>query len=837
MLKGLNNSLSWVDDILAYAKDGKSFVIALREILQRCRDYGIFLSAKKCKLWLTEATWLGRTVSERGISFTEDQLSALRDMSKPLTAADLQQFLCGAQWFRSTIPNYAAIFQPLQNLLKDLTREVKSSKKVQLRKISLKGRWLPDHDTAYSDAKKALENSVTISYLQPGGTVSLFTDASSVAWGVIVTQVMSWNHTQSIAEQDHRLLGVASGVFAGKDLLRDIKEKEGYAINQAVLLFSYILERPEGFHLYTDHYNLTFLMNPTQFIATMNKNTMEKIARWCARLFSLKFTMHAIPGDENVWADMLSRWGAQLINADSQLLATLTTDKFFPENSKGYKSFHSLHLFTEETEMQFPSAEFVKSKQSDNELSATLDGAEYDNNSGLYMVGTRIWIPDDAMEIQICICIVAHCAGAGHLRYELTFENISKFYYWCSMREVIKKFCKSCLQCQLFNGNKMILRPYGEQLKATRCNEILQMDFLYIKEHEYVLVLMDRFSGFCKLSFETEATADAALRAILKWNALFGIASIWLTDNGSHFKNELMQKAASMFLTVHHFTAPYCPWSNGSVERVNRSILNILRKLMSEFRTTPSEWNIYLPIINRVLNERSHSTRGNYSPREIFTGQVPRTAVEIIYEQSVGCITLSSTKINSIQDYVEDLQQRLAELHMVVDDAQQAEVSKRVNSKLLLPIFEKGSYVLIATVVEHLPSKLKARWNGPYQIIDAVSTHVYCVQHCYLAENEQLVHIARMKLFIGTVIPNSTTCITQSAYDSSTYTYEKFVDIDNNERGLVLLVKWLGFQDNENTWETLSSCYDHNPELVKQFIMSLPPTPKKKQAILWLNKK
>jgi hypothetical protein len=36
--------------------------------------------------------------------------------------------------------------------------------------------------------------------------------------------------------------------------------------------------------------------------------------------------------------------------------------------------------------------------------------------------------------------------------------------------------------------------------------------------------------------------------------------------------------------------------------------------------------------------------------------------------------------------------------------------------------------------------------------------------------------------------------------------------------------KWLGFQDIDNAWETLTSCFDHNPIMVKIYIKSSPPS-------------
>ena len=47
--------------------------------------------------------------------------------------------------------------------------------------------------------------------------------------------------------------------------------------------------------------------------------------------------------------------------------------------------------------------------------------------------------------------------------------------------------------------------------------------------------------------------------------------------------------------TKHHFTTAYSRKSNGTVERVNREIMQVLRSLVSEFKISWNEWASLLP--------------------------------------------------------------------------------------------------------------------------------------------------------------------------------------------------------------------------------------------------
>ena len=71
-----------------------------------------------------------------------------------------------------------------------------------------------------------------------------------------------------------------------------------------------------------------------------------------------------------------------------------------------------------------------------------------------------------------------------------------------------------------------------------------------------------------------------------KWYARYGIVTHFISDQGTHFMNSLLTELRQFWGATHHFTQEYCPWANGTIERVNRDILNIYRKLLNEFKLT-----------------------------------------------------------------------------------------------------------------------------------------------------------------------------------------------------------------------------------------------------------
>jgi transposase InsO family protein len=105
-------------------------------------------------------------------------------------------------------------------------------------------------------------------------------------------------------------------------------------------------------------------------------------------------------------------------------------------------------------------------------------------------------------------------------------------------------------------GDK-VPRPLGTQLLATKPNEILHFDFLYIElsrdgKYQYLLLLKDDLSRYLWLVLCRTADAAANVDALMRWFAVFGVVLLWVSDRGSHFKNELVQRVQKELKAKHH---------------------------------------------------------------------------------------------------------------------------------------------------------------------------------------------------------------------------------------------------------------------------------------------
>ncbi len=73
-----------------------------------------------------------------------------------------------------------------------------------------------------------------------------------------------------------------------------------------MFLLSGSFRRPKGFRIYTDHQNLRFIYGTYR---TQKINVMCRYERWAIKLLKFRYTIEHVPGERNLWADLLSRWG------------------------------------------------------------------------------------------------------------------------------------------------------------------------------------------------------------------------------------------------------------------------------------------------------------------------------------------------------------------------------------------------------------------------------------------------------------------------------------------------------------------------------------------------
>lgn len=129
VLRGLDFSLNFSDDILVFSSDSTQHKSHLKQLFGRLAQYGVLINTSKCVFGQTEVKFLGYSVSAKGVQPLQDKVLAIVYFSIPKTIKELGRFLRMINFYRRFIPEASLLQAPLNELL--VEPKTKGSQSVQ----------------------------------------------------------------------------------------------------------------------------------------------------------------------------------------------------------------------------------------------------------------------------------------------------------------------------------------------------------------------------------------------------------------------------------------------------------------------------------------------------------------------------------------------------------------------------------------------------------------------------------------------------------------------------------------------------------------------------------
>uniref|UniRef100_A0A8C5C6I6 Gypsy retrotransposon integrase-like protein 1 n=1 Tax=Gadus morhua TaxID=8049 RepID=A0A8C5C6I6_GADMO len=344
-----------------------------------------------------------------------------------------------------------------------------------------------------------------------------------------------------------------------------------------------------------------------------------------------------------------------------------------------------------------------------------------------------------------------HLLGA-HLGMDKTRERVLARFYWPGVKRDVERHCQGCPECQRVAPRANARHPLIPMPIIETPFERLALDIVgplpkTSRGHRYILVVdltlvVDYATRYPEALPLRAATAKAVARELMLLFSRVGIAKEVLTDQGSCFMSRVMKEVLSLLQVKQLRTSVYHPQTDGLVERFNKTLKQMLKKVM---QADGKNWDQLLPHVLFAVREVPQASTG-FSPFELLYGRRPHGILDITKEAWESQPSPHRTTV----DHVEQVRDRMARVWPIVrghlQQAQQAQA--RVYNRGAQPrTFQPGELVLV--LVPTAECRFLAKWQGPYEVVERVGEVNYRVRQPGRRKPTQLYHINLLKQWRG----------------------------------------------------------------------------------------
>ena len=764
--------LIYLDDIIVFGKNHNQHIQRLAEVMDKLQQAGLKLKPSKCQFFQKSLLFLGHMVSEQGITTDPAKIEALKSWPNPKSVKDVRSFLGFCSYYRRYVPHFADISAPLC----ELTQKNKQFC------------WDHQCQDAFNRLKQQLVDSPILAYPLDDELYILDTDASEFGIGAVLTQLQPpseafLNKTEKLKTPMERKTGKEERVisFSSRTLS---KAERNYCVTRkellAVITFikqyrHFLLGRK--FLIRTDH-------RPLQWVFKLQDPTGQ-IARWQETLASYDFDLIYRPGQQHGNADGMSR--RPYDETKDHGIPCGNCKKCSKQNEKeivnmvqtrnqGTKPKHQAHENQHSNWFSSYTQEDLKESQENDPVIAPFiiwkeqqkrpDATQMIKHSP----ATRnLWLQWDSLilkegvlykqgmnekELRLILpsklwkeaMQAAHdniCSG--HLGETKTYKKLVTRFYWYQMKERIKDYISCCEICGRNKKSKQKNKAPHSSIPVSAAMDCISTDLFgplpeSKKGNKYILLLTDLYTKWIELIPIPDATAETcATKIINEFIGRFGCPITIHSDQGRNYESELFQQMCKLLEIRKTRSSPRHPQSNGIVERLNQTMVMMIRAYL---KGRPTSWDENLGIIAGAYRASTHETTG-YTPNKLMLGRENRMPIDVIYplpkkecQQSYG-------------EYVTNLQKEISTANDILRQKAHKTFQRKQDNDDLKPHFKpfnKGDlvYLLNESRTVGKNPKLQCPFEGPYIIIEKKNDLNYVIQISSRGQ-KKLVHYEELK--------------------------------------------------------------------------------------------
>ncbi|ROT71890.1 hypothetical protein C7M84_009774 [Penaeus vannamei] len=324
----------------------------------------------------------------------------------------------------------------------------------------------------------------------------------------------------------------------------------------------------------------------------------------------------------------------------------------------------------------------------------------------------QLVIPEDL--VPTILRLLHEAPTASHAGADKAIKFARERYFFPRMASRITEHIRRCQVCPLHKGSASAPAPALTYDVPDRPFQRVSVDILSgfstsTSGCRYLLVFIDAFSRFCELVPIPDKSAPTVARAFLeRVICRHNTPEEFVSDNGTEFNNSVLKSLCDILNIKKVNVLPYRPQANGLTERLNRTILSMLRTSLA---SSGSEWDLWIPIIQMAINNTFHSTLGD-TPHFVVYGEDRRLPYELLDQ---------SPRPTYTDDYASRIIRKKQEIYCIARRHLQFERDRIIRQQHKL---SRRKDIATGALVFHSASersapmpKLSPRFDGPYRVL------------------------------------------------------------------------------------------------------------------------
>lgn len=675
----------YLDDILIYSKNEPDHLRHIKIVLQLLRDHQLFINKEKCEFCVDQIEFVGHIVTSTGIKVDPNKVTAIKTWPIPRNSTAIRSFLGAAGFYRKFIHNFSEIAAPLTDLTKDNRDFI----------------WTSQHQAAFVTLKDCLASAPVLRLPDFTLPFLVVTDASMSAVGGVLMQD-DGDGERPIAYESRKLSDAESRY--------PVHEQELLAIIICLRTWRCYLEGMQ-FTIRTDHKSLEYLQT--------QKHLSRRMVRWIEYLQQFTFTIEYNPGRQNVVADALSRLYITQITSvrdDKYLDWPLLIPEYLHRNAFEDDTPPEIR-----TLIQNELNEFTYDTTNDILFRKLSDGH------------TAPYIPYAS---RMDLVIKMH-TSYGHIGADGILELLTSRGWWPHMKQDVKQWIKTCIQCQLTTCGKLATEPLHPLTPVPPFHR-WSLDFIgqlpiTPNGNRWILVALDHTTKWPIIQVVPHATHEIVAQFIYHEIVLhFGCPVEILTDRALNFTTATLNSYLKLLGIKHILTSAYHPRSNGAIERFNRLFGSMLAKYVGT--GSINQWDSYVDRALFACRIRQHHATGK-SPFYMVYGVEPKLPgdqlIPIIEDEENTNISNRITQLNQLINQREQIDARLQSNAISMKAYYDRHLPQHIDE------LQINDWVLIHNENR---KKFHPHWVGPYKIKKLCPLGTYQLEDVHGEIKLDLVH-------------------------------------------------------------------------------------------------